>query len=166
MNWRGILIRPTEGWERVVPEVKFWSEVPSPRAGVSLGCCLGQGRPLPGLQLWSSTAQTPLCLVRRQILPSTKPCCLELAHSCGNSKPLSTALLFRCSRELGRQPAGGSHICELGGPGEAQALVRHPDLGPFPWEFHIMQRWPEKESFVEIVPSPSGHGLAADTDVG
>lgn len=91
---RGILIIPQKAGNGC-SEVKFLVRSPLPKGRcVSLWLLLGAGTALPGLQLWSSTAQIPLCLVRRQILPSTKPCCPELAHSQGNSKPLSTALSF------------------------------------------------------------------------
>lgn len=96
-----------------------------------------------------------LCLVRRQILSSTKPRCLELAPSCVGTQSHSQEP-FSFSLQLvsqGGGQLGGSHIEKLGGAwGTLWPWLRSQTEAP-PWEFYIMQKWPEKESFVERVAS-------------
>ena len=117
VSWTGILIIPRRRGT-AVPEVEFLVRSPLPEGRcMSPGYCLKQGRPCQAWSsLWSSTAQIPLCLLRRQILPSTKLCCLELAPSLWELKAtLNSPFFLSAAENWGGSQLGGSHIEKLGG---------------------------------------------------
>lgn len=122
-------------------------------------CCLGWGGPdvlCPSLPLG------PLQGMVRRRSPKHKAVLSSAGTFLrGNSKPLSTALSFFLGPvSQGGGPLGGSHIEKLGGAwGTLWFWWRSQTKAP-PWEFCITQKWPEKESFVERVPSHQAKTLA------
>ena len=159
-----------EGWEWLFPRLSSWSEALSPRAGVCL-LPVAWGRDGPGRLAASSDPpqhRLPSAWWEDRFSQAQSRAVWSWHLPCGNSKPLSTALSFSLQPEnWGGSQLGGSHIEKLGGAWGTLRPWSGIQTQVPPWEFYIMQRWPEKGSFVEIVPShPAMAGLATVTDVG
>lgn len=92
-------------------KVKFWMRRLSLEYRYVFSVCLllesGMTRSSIAVPLIPPQDLILFCLVRRQIFPSTKPCCLELALSCMGTEATVNSLFFlSVACEPGRQPAG------------------------------------------------------------
>lgn len=137
-GWREIL-----SWRMLgtaVLGVKVWMRSPLPEGTCVFSVCLlprgGMAQPPFTAPPGPPQDMIPQDMIllgqgRGQILPSTNPCCLELALSyVGTQATLNSPFFLSVTREAGRRPAGWFPHWETGrGLGNPLSWVKEPDLG-------------------------------------